>query len=524
MITRLRRAGQTFASRWTSSLILRVVTSVLVAAVLVLLGGGYMVADQAVNGIIEAKTASSATQAWVTLQRMQNQINSTDLRTESLLERLGQLADETGNQPHQYSVLIETGTTIYLSGGVLSSSIPEALSAQLASEPDSVWTTPTQIDYADGRHEPGISVAGNLVAPSGQLYPVYFLFPTTNEAESIAVVKRALWSTGGVLLLALGLIAFLVTRQVAIPVRQARDTASQIAQGDLDQRLTVTGNDEIAGLATAMNHMADTLQEQIVQLEDLSRVQRQFVSDVSHELRTPLTTMKMAGDVLYDNREDFDPVSERTTELLHSEIDRFDLMLNDLLEISRFDAGAATLNLDHIDIYELVAKEVEAYKLVASAAQTPFVLDKSGPTTVEADAARIRRIVRNLLGNAVAHGEGKPIQVRVAGDLTSVAVSVRDHGVGLAEDHVDKVFIRFWRADASRNRILGGTGLGLSIALEDARLHKGWLEAWGRPGLGACFRLTLPVNQLINLKYSPLPLVPDDYREDDREITTGGGR
>ncbi|MEP7024493.1 MAG: ATP-binding protein, partial [Actinomycetota bacterium] len=146
----------------------------------------------------------------------------------------------------------------------------------------------------------------------------------------------------------------------------------------------------------------------------------------------------------------------------------------------------------------------------------------AGPCVAEVDRRRVERILRNLLVNAVEHGENKDTIVTVAGDRDAVAIAVRDYGVGLAPGEENLVFDRFWRADPARARTSGGTGLGLSIALEDALLHGGWLEAWGEQGRGSVFRLTLPRNTGAGLVGSPLPLVPDAT-----ELTAGpveGGR
>jgi two-component system, OmpR family, sensor histidine kinase MtrB len=141
----------------------------------------------------------------------------------------------------------------------------------------------------------------------------------------------------------------------------------------------------------------------------------------------------------------------------------------------------------------------------------PLVVNlPDAPVIAEVDPRRIERVLRNLVGNAVEHGEGRPVEVRLAADDAAVAVTVRDHGVGLRPGEENLVFNRFWRADPSRARQTGGTGLGLSISLEDARLHGGWLEAWGAPGQGAQFRLTLPNRAGDRLTASPLPLVPAD--------------
>ena len=459
---------------------------------------------------MDAKKQASIVEASTALQRMQTQLDDTDLRTESLLERLGQLADEVGSQPGQFSVIIETAASIYMSRGILPTSVPQTLRDEMSEDPQGLYVTLAEVRYDDGTSEPGVAVGGHLVAPSGQLTPVYFLFPAYTESQMLQVLRRALWLTGALLLLALAVISFTVMRQVTVPLRVARDVAGRIAGGDLDKRMQVRGTDEMASLATSMNNMAAELQRQISQLEDLSRVQRQFVSDVSHELRTPLTTMRMATEVLHESRDEFSPDLERSVELLHDQEERFESMLTDLLEISRFDAGAAVLTADEIDLVALVEAEVAAQQAVARRLGTEIRVHHQRPVLVQADARRIQRIVRNLLSNALGHGEHRPIDITVAGDAEAVAVTVRDHGVGFAPSQSEQVFRRFWRADASRNRIVGGSGLGLAISLEDARLHHGWLQAWGRPGRGAQFRLTLPRTQRAVLDHSPLPLVPTD--------------
>lgn len=493
---------------WRSSLPLRVIGSTLVASILVVLLGGYFFLDQASRGIVEAKKQSSVVEASTALQRMQNQLDDTDLRTESLLERLGQLAGEVGTQPGQFSVIIETETSIYMSRGILPASVPQPLRDQIGLDPSGLYVTLTELRYDDATTEAGVAVAGNLVAPSGQVFPVYFLFPAQAENQTLVALRSALWTTGGLLMAALGIISFLIMRQVTVPLRNARDVAGSIAGGDLAARMPVRGTDEVASLASSLNDMASDLQRQITQLEDLSRVQQQFVSDVSHELRTPLTTMRMATEVLHESQDEFSPDLQRSIELLHDQEERFESMLGDLLEISRFDAGAAVLSLDEVDLVDLVSTEVRALEAMAQSVSSPISIERRGSTVVEADPRRIQRIIRNLLSNALGHGEGRPISITVVGDDRAVALTVRDHGVGFAPRQSEQVFRRFWRADESRNRIVGGTGLGLAISLEDARLHHGWLQAWGRPGRGAQFRLTLPRNQQQVLDHSPLPLAP----------------
>jgi two-component system sensor histidine kinase MtrB len=317
---------------------------------------------------------------------------------------------------------------------------------------------------------------------------------------------------GVVLVALLAALMLGIARHVVLPVRQAARTAELLRAGFLEQRLPVRGEDDLAALALAFNDMAASLQTQIRQLENLSRLQQRFVSDVSHELRTPLTTIRMAGDVIYAQREALPPALQRSSELLHDQIDRFEALLTDLLEISRFDAGAAVLEAESVDLREVVTSVVTAAEPLAAARNSPLRTDLPDVAClVGCDPRRIERILRNLLANAIEHGEGRPIEVRVAGDEAAVAVSVRDHGRGLDDADLGHVFDRFWRADPSRARTLGGTGLGLSIALEDARLHGGRLAVWGRPGQGALFRLTLPrVAGAALPDASPLPLDPTE--------------
>jgi two-component system sensor histidine kinase MtrB len=271
--------------------------------------------------------------------------------------------------------------------------------------------------------------------------------------------------------------------------------------------------------------MAESLQLKIGQLEDLSRVQRRFVSDVSHELRTPLTTVRMAADVLHESRGAFDQATARSAELLQNQLDRFEALLADLLEISRFDAGAATLEPIHGDLRDTVASVVEALAPVAERNGTPVrVHAPKTPVMADFDPRRVDRILRNLLANAIEHGESRPVDIAVAGADDVVAVSVRDHGTGLRPGESSLVFNRFWRADPARVRSIGGTGLGLPIALEDARLHGGWLQAWGEPGEGANFRLTLPRRAGDEVRTSPMALEPADVRRGRRmPLTVGAG-
>jgi two-component system sensor histidine kinase MtrB len=349
----------------------------------------------------------------------------------------------------------------------------------------------------------------NTVAIPLQLY---LLFPLTTEQNTVSTVQNTLLVGGLVLLLLLAGITNLVVRQVVRPVRQAAAAAEQFAGGDLDQRLAVIGEDDLAKLAVSYNGMAASIQRQIRQLEEFGGLQRRFTSDVSHELRTPLTTVRMAADVLHASREHFPAGLARSTELLVDELDRFEALLGELLEISRLDAGVEELAADFIDVRPIATRAVEQVRVIAgNAGSSVEMVLPEDDVIAEVDARRVERILRNLLANAVDHSEGKPVVLRMAANETAVAITVRDRGVGLRSGEAGLVFNRFWRADPSRNRRTGGTGLGLAISQEDARLHGGELDAWGAPGQGACFRLLLPRRQDVPVGDPPLVLPPPDH-------------
>ncbi|WP_420177060.1 MtrAB system histidine kinase MtrB [Luteococcus sp. OSA5] len=479
-------------------------------SVLVMAMGGIVLMRQASDGVLQAKRQTSVAEASAALQRMQTQLRTSDLRTASLYERLNQLADEAGSQPNQYHVVIQGPVSRFVSPAITERSVPDSL-VQAVAQGEGMFVTPTTVDWADPalQDEPGLAIGATLQAPSStERFPIYFVFPQSNEVRTLRLLRGAITSTTIFLLVALAFIAWLVSRHVVRTVREASVAASRIAAGNFDERVAVRGTDDLASLGTSVNNMAAELTSQIGQLENLSRVQQQFVSDVSHELRTPLTTVRMAADLLHDSRDQMDPFAARSTELMHDELERFEAMLADLLEISRFDAGAAVLTAEETDLVGLVAREIDAQRAFAASQGCSVEFRHPPSALAEVDGRRITRIVRNLLTNAIEHAEQRPIEVRIAVDESAVAVAVRDHGVGLPPHAAEQVFRRFWRADPSRTRAVGGTGLGLAIALEDATLHGGTLRAWGRPRRGAQFLLTLPRVQGEPLTGSPLPLVP----------------
>ena len=329
--------------------------------------------------------------------------------------------------------------------------------------------------------------------PLAGRFGLYLTYSLEGEQYAVNLTTRTLLL--GTVSLAIGLtvIIWAIMWRLLRPVREAAIAAERIAAGLLEERMDVRGMDELATLARSFNEMAESLQLQIHQLEDLSRFQQRFVSDVSHELRTPLTTIRMAADVLNSAREGFDPVTRRSAELLYNQLDRFEAMLADLLEISRFDAGAAVLVAEEQDLRPLIERVVEYSQPLAERKGTTIRLHGFGSAaTAAVDGRRAERIVRNLLVNAIEHCNGHPVDLTLYDGDDAVAVRVFDTGVGMSAQTAEHVFDRFWRADPARARTTGGTGLGLAISFEDARLHGGTLEAWGEEGVCANFLLTLP--------------------------------
>ncbi|PZE31168.1 sensor histidine kinase [Curtobacterium sp. MCLR17_042] len=384
--------------------------------------------------------------------------------------------------------------------------ITDALRKEVAQNTGRLSLQPVELDD-DGRRVPGLAVGSTLQIPSAGQYELYLVYDLSDAQQTLDFVSQTL-SIGGVALMVLiALVTSLVVRLVVVPIRGAAETSRKIAAGRLDERIPVRGQDDLATLARSFNGMAEAVSRQITQLAELSRVQQRFVSDVSHELRTPLTTIRLAGDMLYDSRHAFEPSVGRSAELLHAQVERFEMLLADLLEISRYDAQAVQLDTAPVVPASLAADIVEEFRPLAERAGIDLQLaTPGGHTTMRLDAKRVRRILRNLVGNAVEHGDAKPVQVVVDSDARTVAIAVRDQGVGMPPEDAARVFDRFWRADPSRKRTIGGTGLGLAISLGDAKLHGGRIDVWSRPGAGSTFVLTLPRNEQGTTATSAIPL------------------
>jgi two-component system, OmpR family, sensor histidine kinase MtrB len=529
-----RRQASTFGVLWRRSLQLRVTISTLALSSAVVFVLGMVFQYQITERLLDTKREAAILTARSAVQIVERELvglnPASDIVDSRLASALNKLTSSPAGEPGTASsaagvflpvlAVDSPGSAVAAAAAGPYGDVPNALrefvlAGKFAHQIQTV-------EQSDGSRTTFLIVGVPMVVGgSSQAVQLYLMFPLTAEQNTISLVQNTLIVGGVVLLLLLAGIANLVTRQVVRPVRGAAEAAERFATGELDARLAVVGEDDLAKLAMSYNEMAESIQRQIRQLEELGALQRRFTSDVSHELRTPLTTVRMAADVLHASRAQFPAGLARSTELLVDELDRFESLLADLLEISRLDAGVEDLVADYVDVRTIVRRAVESVRRIAETAGSEVVVElPDAEATAEVESRRVERILRNLLANAIDHGEGRPVVVRLAFDDDAVAVSVRDLGVGLRPGEAELVFNRFWRADPSRNRHTGGTGLGLAISLEDAKLHGGGLDAWGEPGNGACFRLTLPREQDGGYTRSPL-LLPDELEPAPEPVTNG---
>lgn len=395
-----------------------------------------------------------------------------------------------------------TGT----SNTLLPASIPDSF-RKLNQKATSTQSIKTKLFFQDSPSKNGLIVGHNLTLEGLGKYEFYVAYSFDRQEFTMGLIRTALLIAGTVLVLLIGLITLFVTFRLVAPIREAAELASKITAGDLRQRISVNRSDEMGRLSTSFNDMTASLQTQIARLEKLSHLQQRFVSDVSHELRTPLTTIRMASQVLHAERNSFEPSLARSAELLMNQIDRFEALLSDLLEVSRFDAEAAVMELQEVDFTQLVRESVDYVH--PSQDRIVELITPTEPVMVLVDPRRIQRIIRNLVTNAIDHRGDKSVVVKIEGTNNEVAVGVRDFGDGLSEEDSRRVFDRFWRKDPARTRTRGSSGLGLSIAKEDAELHHGELEVWSRPSQGANFVLTIPRNPGGVIQSKPLSVIPE---------------
>ena len=338
---------------------------------------------------------------------------------------------------------------------------------------------------------PSLEALRVLVDPPKWARPMFYARPGGGSMHLAFYLSFVFGLAAALLLLAVitGL-AFAASRPVLLPVRRLARAAQRMADGDLSVRIQPRGRDELAQLVTSFNGMASALEGKVGELEQMEARARQFAGDVSHELRTPLTAMTAVTDILYEHP-GLAGDAATAARLVHQEVLHLNRLVEDLIEISRFDAGTAQLMTDDTDVATVVDRCLRARNWTDVSAHVPAGM------TVRLDRRRFDIILANLVGNALRHG-ALPVTVTAGVQPggqggTRLTVDVRDHGDGLPPTAIPRLFDRFYKADTARARS-EGSGLGLAIAQENARLHGGHIDAGNHSGGGAIFTVSLPVN------------------------------
>ena len=355
----------------------------------------------------------------------------------------------------------------------------------LSSPSVSLRSVPAGLRVIVGRGDLGYqrtTVAGDrfLVtgAPAVNGTKLYFFFPENGLRHELSVLRNVLFGGVGILVLLAALAGVVLARSTLRPVARASTAAQSLAEGLLETRLPVEGRDEFGAWAQSFNEMAAALEAKIGELQAAQARERRFTADVAHELRTPLTALMGEASLLADHLDRMPPEARRPAELLIADVGRLRKLVEDLMEISRFDAGAESVHAEEVDVAALVGATVRARGW-----DDRVRLEGDG-LRVTSDPRRLERIVANLVDNALEHG-GSSVSVRIGENEIEVA----DDGPGIASEHLPHVFERFYKADASRSS--SGTGLGLAIARENAILLGGELEVASEPGRGTRFTLRL---------------------------------
>ncbi|MGZ3117422.1 ATP-binding protein [Streptomyces sp. H62] len=429
-------------------------------------------------------------------QEMQNRAGA--LPEHPAQDELQHTAGQMANSSQRFSVLLVAedadGRTVYGSsgglGGFALADVPESL--RTAVNKEQKLTSANKHPYhlywqriTDG--DTPYLVAGTRVIGGGPTgYMLKSLEPEAKDLNSLA------WSLGIATALALlgsALLAQALATTVLKPVHRLGVAARRLGEGKLDTRLRVSGTDELADLSRTFNSAAEALEKRVADMAGREQASRRFVADMSHELRTPLTAITAVTEVLEEELEfeggGFDPMIEPAVRLVVSETRRLNDLVENLMEVTRFDAGTARLVLDDVDVADQITACIDARAWLDA-----VDLDAERGIHARLDPRRLDVILANLIGNALKHG-GSPVRVSVARADDEVVIRVRDHGPGIPEDVLPHVFDRFYKASASRPRS-EGSGLGLSIALENAHIHGGEITAENSPKGGAVFTLRLP--------------------------------
>ncbi|MFD3498429.1 ATP-binding protein [Streptomyces sp. NPDC058676] len=411
-------------------------------------------------------------------------------------DELQHTAGQMANSSQRFSVLLvaqdESGTTVYGNSGALNGFSLQDVPASLREAVNREQKVNSTNKYAYHLYWQRIVsdgtpylVAGTKVIGGGPTgYMLKSLEPEAKDLNSLA------WSLGiatGLALIGSALLAQAAATTVLKPVQRLGVAARRLGEGKLDTRLRVSGTDELADLSRTFNNAAAALEKRVDDMAAREDASRRFVADMSHELRTPLTAITAVTEVLEEELESggIDPMVDPAVRLVVSETRRLNDLVENLMEVTRFDAGTARLVVDDVDVVDQITACIDARAWLDA-----VELDAERGIHARLDPRRLDVILANLVGNALKHG-GSPVRVAVRAADEEVVIEVRDHGPGIPEDVLPHVFDRFYKASASRPRS-EGSGLGLSIALENAHIHGGEITAANSAEGGAVFTLRLP--------------------------------
>jgi two-component system, OmpR family, sensor histidine kinase MtrB len=408
-------------------------------------------------------------------------------------KRLGEeLTRGPGGQPSFKAVVLRgTDTTFESDRGYRMEHVPQALVDRVQGRSELAYV------YERSPAGPGrVLIVGAPIQTEQGVEEAYFFYPLDFQEKTLARLTRFLLIVGAGLLAAVVVLAAISIGRVLRPIQRARDVAEEITAGNLAARIPqATSHDDFGRLAESFNRMTDNLAQKIGELEHVGSLQARFVSDVSHELRTPLATVRMAADYIHAARTGLPPDAQRAAVLLERELERFENLLEDLLEISRFDAGVINLDPVEVDLGALLDEVVDALDPIAHGRKVEVGLEVDrgqGPPLVAADPRRLDRVFSNLVKNAIEHTAEGSVRIWVGRRGADVVATVADDGEGIPAEDLPHIFERFYRADVHRARTLGGTGLGLAIALENVNLHRGSISVRSEVGEGSTFTVTLP--------------------------------
>jgi two-component system phosphate regulon sensor histidine kinase PhoR len=293
---------------------------------------------------------------------------------------------------------------------------------------------------------------------------------------------------------ALVLLDVFIDRRTSAAIRNLREVAHAVRSGDLSRRVEYTGSDDIGRCGSEINAMLETLETDLVHLKKLERVRSEFLGNVSHELRTPIFSMQGLIETLLNGAIDDPGVNREFLEKALRNSDRLSILLNDLTDISRIESGEMKLRFRYFDAAEFLKSSVSELEPQAEAMGISLALEMSlkERTEVYGDRDRLRQVIANLVENAIRYSdEGKTVKVVASEREGSVEISVQDEGIGIPEEHLSRIFERFYRVDKDRARTGGGTGLGLAIVKHILEAHRSFVTVKSEPGKGSVFTFVI---------------------------------